>query len=54
MGKVEGNYKIEEIINEYRDDLPTLENAFEEYSRWKRQWKTVPKENQPLILWQKH
>ena len=47
MGKLEGNNKIEEIIHEYRDDLPTLENAFEEYSRWKRRLKAIPKEGRP-------
>ena len=47
MEEVEGNDKIEEITHEYRDDLPTPGNAFEEYSRWERRWKTVPKENQP-------
>ena len=35
MGKLEENNKIEEIIHEYRDDLSTPGNAFEEYSRWK-------------------
>ena len=30
MRKVEGSYKIEEIIHVYRDDLPTPGNAFEE------------------------
>ena len=33
MEKVERNNKIEEIINESRDDLPTTENVFEEHSR---------------------
>ena len=47
MGKVERNYKTEEIIHECRDDLPTSRNAFEEYSRWERRWKAVPKENRP-------
>ena len=47
MWKVERNYKTEEIIHEYRDDLPTPRNAFGEYSRWERRWKAVPKENQP-------
>ena len=47
MRKVERNYKTEEIINKYRDDLPTPRNAFGEYSRWEKQWKAVPKENQP-------
>ena len=28
MRKVEGNYKIEEIIHEYRDDLSTPKNGF--------------------------
>ena len=37
MGKLEGNNKIEEIIHVYRDDLPTLGNSFEEYTRWERQ-----------------
>ena len=42
MGKVErNNYKTEEIIREYRDDLPTPRNAFE----WERRWKAVPNEN---------
>ena len=36
MGKVERNYKTEEIIQECRDDLPTSRNAFEEYSMWER------------------
>ena len=45
-GKVERNYKTEEIIHEYRDDLPIPRNAFAEYSRWKRRWKAVPKKNQ--------
>ena len=36
MRKVEGNYKIEEIIHEYRDDLFTPKNAFKKNSRWKR------------------
>ena len=47
IGKVERNYKTEEIIQECRDDLPTSRNAFEEYSRWERRWKAVPKENRP-------
>ena len=47
MGKVERNYKMEEIIHEYRNDLPTARNAFEEFSRWERRWKAVPKENRP-------
>ena len=47
MGRVERNYKMEEIIHEYRNDLPTARNAFEEFSRWERRWKTVPKENRP-------
>ena len=47
MGKVEGKNKIEEIIHEYRNDLYTFVNAFEEYSKWERRWKAVPKENQP-------
>ena len=47
MRKVEKNYKAEEIIHEYRDDLPTPRNAFGEYSRWERRWEAVPKENQP-------
>ena len=47
MGKVERNYKTEEIIHKYRDDLPTSRNAFEEYSRWERRWKAVPKVNRP-------
>ena len=46
MGKVEGNNKIKEIIHKFRNDLLTLGNAFEEYSRRERQWKVVPKENQ--------
>ena len=46
MRKV-GRYKIEEIIHEYRDDLPTSRNSFEKYSKWERRWKAVPKENQP-------
>ena len=29
MRKVEGNYKIEEIIHVYKDDLPTPRNAFQ-------------------------
>ena len=33
MDKVERNNKIEEIINESRDDLPTIGSAFEEHSR---------------------
>ena len=33
MGKVEGDNKIQKIIHEYRDDLPTPGNAFKEYSR---------------------
>ena len=47
MGKVERNCKMEEIIHEYRNDLPTARNAFEEFSRWERRWKAVPKENRP-------
>ena len=47
MGKVERNYKTEEIMKEYRDDLPNPRNVFEEYSKWERRWKAVPKENQP-------
>ena len=47
MGKLERDYKIEEIIHEYRDDPPTSRNAFKEYSRWERQWKAVLKENRP-------
>ena len=35
-GKMERNYKT--------DYLPTPRNAFAEYSRWERRWKTVPKE----------
>ena len=35
--KVERNYKT--------DYLPTPRNAFAEYSRWEKRWKTVPKEN---------
>ena len=33
MRKVKGNYKIEEIIHVYRDDLHTPGDAFEEYLR---------------------
>ena len=33
IGNVEGNNKIEEIIQEYRDDLPTPGHAFKEYLR---------------------
>ena len=47
MRKVEGNYKIVEITQVYRDDLPIHGNAFEEYSRWERGWKAVQKEDQP-------
>ena len=57
MGKVERNCKMEEIIHEYRNDLPTARNAFEiiheyrnafeESSKWERRWKAVPKENRP-------
>ena len=47
MRKVERNCKIEEIIHVYRDDLPTPGNAFEEYSRWERRWKAIPKEDRP-------
>ena len=43
--KVEGNFKIKDIIHVYRDDLPTPAIAFVEYSRWERQWKAVPKED---------
>ena len=35
-GKVGKNYKIDKFIHEYRDDLPSPRNAFEEYSRWER------------------
>ena len=45
MKKVEGNYKIEEIIHVYRHDLPTPGNAFKEYLRWERRWKAIPKED---------
>ena len=38
---------MEEIIHEYRDDLPTARNAFKEYLMWERRWKAVPKENRP-------
>ena len=47
MGKVERDYKIKETIHEYRDDLPTPRNAFEERSMWERRWKAVPKKNLP-------
>ena len=47
MGKVERNYKTQEVIHEYRNDIPTPRNAFEKYSRWERRWKAIPKENQP-------
>ena len=47
MRKVEGNHKIVEITQVYRDDLPIPGNAFEEYSRWERGWKTVQKEDRP-------
>ena len=33
MGKVERKYKTEEIIHEYRDDLPILRNAFQKRLR---------------------
>ena len=44
---MEENNKIEKIFHEYRDDLPTTGHAFEENSRWERQWKALRKENQP-------
>ena len=50
MGRVERNYKMEEIIHEYRNDLPTARNAFEEFSRWERRWKAVLKENRPYSV----
>ena len=36
IGKMEGNNKIKKIIHEYRYNLPTPGNAFEEYSRCER------------------
>ena len=50
MVKVEGNYKVKGVIHLYRDDLRTSGNAFEEYSRWERQWKAVPKEHRPYSV----
>ena len=54
MEKLEGNNKTKEIIREYKDDLPSPGNAFAECLRWERQWISVPKENQPGFMGQKH